>query len=56
VRTVYDFKIATGVLDGESKAEIYAALLELKERFNFTLTEDRKVVEELKNIKMAKAA
>ena len=56
VRTVYDFKIATGVLDGESKAEIYAASLELKERFNFTLTEDRKVVEELKNIKMAKAA
>ena len=54
VKTIYDFKIAAGILDGESKAEIYAALLALKERFHFNLVEDPKIVEELKNIKLAK--
>ena len=58
VRTVqtYDFKIGLGFLDGESKAEVYAALLAMKDRFKFTLSEDRKVLEELKEIKLAKAA
>ena len=52
----YDFKIALGVLDGDSKAEVYEALLALKDRFKFSLSEDRKVLDELKNIKLAKAA
>ena len=52
----YDFKIALGFLDVESKAEIYEALLALKSRFKFALSEDRKVLDELKNIKLAKAA
>jgi hypothetical protein len=52
----YDFKIALGVLDGDSKAEVYEALLALKERFKFSLSEDRKVLDELKTIKLAKAA
>lgn len=52
----YDFKIALGVLDGDSKAEVYEALLALKDRFKFSLSEDRKVLEELKTIKLAKAA
>ena len=52
----YEFKIAVGALDGESKAEIYAALLALKARFNFGFSPDRKVLEELKDIKLTKAA
>ena len=52
----YDFKIALGFLDGDSKAEVYEALLALKARFKFSLSEDRKVLDELKTIKLAKAA
>ena len=53
---IFDFKIALGVLDGESKAEVYEALLALKARYKFSLSEDRKVLDQLKNIKQAKAA
>ena len=56
VSQTYDFKIALGFLDGDSKAEVYEALLALKARFKFSLSEDRKVLDELKTIKLAKAA
>lgn len=58
VRTpqTYDFKIALGIIDAKSKAEIYESLLELKNRFNFILSEAPAVVEELKTIKLAKVA
>jgi hypothetical protein len=52
----YEFKIGVSVLDGERKAEVYAALLALKDQFKFALSEDRRVLEELKTIKLAKAA
>lgn len=52
----FDFKIALGLIDVESKAEIYAVLLELKKRFKFALTEAPAVIDELKNIKLANAA
>ena len=52
----YDFKIAVGNLDGEMKAQVYSALLELQRSFKFGFFQDRKVLEELKSIKLAKAA
>jgi hypothetical protein len=58
VRTpqTFDFKIALGLIDAESKTEVYEALLELKNRFNFTLSEAPAVVAELKTLKLAKVA
>ena len=48
--------LALGLIDVESKAEIYAVLLELKKRFKFALTEAPAVIDELKKIKLANAA
>ena len=52
----FDFKIALGGLDDVTKAEVYDALIELRDRFHFYLFEDRKVVEEMKTITLAEAA
>ena len=52
----FEFKVALGGLNEDTKAEVYDALIELRDRFHFYLFEDRKVVEEMKTITLAQAA
>ena len=53
---VFDFKIALGLLDADSKAEVYESLLAMKKQFKFEMSEASSVLEVLKTHKLAKAA
>ena len=53
---VFEFKIALGLLDTDSKVEIYNSLLAMKKRFNFEMSETSSVLEVLKTHKLAQAA